>query len=189
MRIALSGSAGTGKTTLAQRLSDHYQVPYLEEGFRKRREAGLNVHALSSDEHKALLLELYGEAILEMETAIQDHGGFVADRSPIDYLAFWLHYGFWSGPDATETLYTRTLSDQASLDQVIVLPWGTLPLAADGIRSTNRWLQLKYQSLLEGLHHRIGTDTPNILWMPDEITILEDRLDHVINTYPVCTKI
>ena len=142
------------------------------------------MHALSRDEHKQLLLELYNEAILEMEVAIREHGGFVADRSPIDYLAFWLHYGFWSDQDASKTMHARTRSDQTSLDQVIVLPWGALPLAADGIRSTNPWLQLKYQSLLEGLHHRLDTGGTNILWMPDETTILEDRLSHVINACP-----
>ena len=49
-RIAISGSAGTGKTTLAKALADRLQVPYLEEGFRKRHEAGLDPHDLSQAE-------------------------------------------------------------------------------------------------------------------------------------------
>ena len=57
-RIAISGSAGTGKTTLATALAHRLQVPYLEEGFRKRREAGLDPHDLSQTEHRALLMEL-----------------------------------------------------------------------------------------------------------------------------------
>lgn len=43
IRIAVSGSAGTGKSTLAMALAERFELPYLEEGFRKRREAGLDL--------------------------------------------------------------------------------------------------------------------------------------------------
>ena len=46
-RIAISGSAGTGKTTLAKALAVRLQGPYLEDGFRKRLETGLDPHDLS----------------------------------------------------------------------------------------------------------------------------------------------
>ena len=129
-RIAISGSAGTGKTTLAKALADRLQVPYLEEGFRKRREAGLDPHDLSRAEHRVLLMELYEEAIA---AAAGCNGGFIQDRCPLDFLAFWLHYGFWREDAESAAFYARVQKDLDQYDHVIVLPWGTFDIAADSI--------------------------------------------------------
>ena len=50
-------------------LAERLQVPYLEEGFRKRRKRGLDLHDLSQAEHRALLIELYDDAIDEARMA------------------------------------------------------------------------------------------------------------------------
>ena len=175
LRIAISGSAGTGKTTLAQALAERLDVPYLEEGFRERREAGLDLHDLSRAEHQALLMELYEEA---RSQAMACPDGFVQDRCPLDFLAFWLHYGFWGEDGMTASLFERAQSDLAAYDRVIVLPWGACGIEADGVRSTNRWLQLKYQALFEGLAHRLAPEGL-IHWMPNEITDEGKRVVHV----------
>ena len=93
MRLAISGSAGTGKSSLAMALANSLKIPYLEENFRRRRENGLVFQNLSRTDQSLLILELYTEAI---EEAAQHTTGFVQDRCPIDFLAFWLHYGFWN---------------------------------------------------------------------------------------------
>ena len=156
-------------------LAERLQVPYLEEGFRKRREGGLNLHDLSQAQHRALLIELYDDAIAEARTA---DGGFVQDRCPLDFLAFWLHYGFWGEDTESEALYTRVQADLDYYDHLIVLPWGAFDIAADGIRATNRWLQLKYQALFEGLAHRLAPDG-KLVWMPLETTNEAERLAYV----------
>ena len=177
-RIAISGSAGIGKTTLAKALADRLQVPYLEEGFRKRCEAGLDPHDLSQAEHRVLLMELYEEAIA---AAAGCNGGFIQDRCRLDFLAFWLHYGFWREDAESAAFYARVQKDLDQYDHVIVLPWGTFDIAADSIRSTNRWLQLKYQALFEGLAHRLAPDG-KLLWMPVEPTGKAERLAYVVDT-------
>lgn len=178
IRLAISGSAGTGKTTLAMDLAGRLELPYLEEGFRKRREAGLDLHNLSPTETRALLTELYEEAIGEVKACGE---GFVQDRCPLDFLAFWLHYGFWSEQEESHELYSRAQADLKFYDTIIVLPWGAIELEFDGIRSTNRWLQLKYQSLFEGLAHRLAPDN-KLLWMPVEIKGKAERLAFVLGT-------
>jgi hypothetical protein len=55
-----------------------------------------------------------------------------------------------------------------------VLPWDGIPLAADGVRSANRWHQLHYQSLLEGLLARWALED-QITQMPLGVTDIESR--------------
>ena len=158
-------------------LAEKLQVPYLEEGFRRRREIGLDLHDLSRADHRALLVELYEEAI---SAASISKGGFVQDRCPLDFLAFWLHYGFWSENTESEALYARVQADLDQYDHVIVLPWGAFDITADGIRATNRWLQLKYQALFEGLAHRLAPGG-KFHWMPVETTGEAERQAYVMS--------
>ncbi len=54
-RIALSGSAGTGKTTLGRLLAERLGVPFIEEGMRARLERGLDVHRFDKDDWRKLV--------------------------------------------------------------------------------------------------------------------------------------
>jgi broad specificity phosphatase PhoE/nicotinamide riboside kinase len=147
-RLALSGSAGTGKTTLGRRLADELSLPFIEEGMRRRLEAGLVLSRLDRRGLRDLVLELWQEQLAAEEQA---GDGFVADRSSADYAAFWLHYGFHYDEADTEPFMERTLQHVGHYDRIVLLPWGCLPLAADGVRSTNRWLQFGFQSFVGGL--------------------------------------
>jgi broad specificity phosphatase PhoE/nicotinamide riboside kinase len=155
-RLALSGSAGTGKTTLGRRLAEALGVPFLEEGMRVRLAAGLDLHRLDHRALRELVEDLWREQHAA-EEACPD--GFVADRSAADYAAFWIHYGFHHELASTEPWMAATLQHLQRYDRVVLLPWGVLPLAGDGVRSTNRWVQFMFQSLVEGLlarHARPG---------------------------------
>ncbi len=174
-RIAISGSAGVGKTTLAQRLAASLDLPYLEEGMRRRLEAGLNLHALTRDAMRALLVELWDEREAEEDDAITRHGGYVSDRCAVDWAAFYLYYGFTNDEDDAGPFIDRMRARAAgAYDTVIVLPWGTLPLQNDGVRSTNRWKQLHFQALLEGMLGRY-LPAPVLHTLPDALTRLEAR--------------
>ena len=173
-RLALSGSAGVGKTTLGRALAERYSVPYIPEGMRRRLEGGLNLHTLTHADLAALIVDLWQEQQQAEEHAMARHGGFIADRSSVDYAAFWLHYRFTNDQAATEEFFARTLSRISTYDRIVLLPWGVLPLEADGIRSSNPWLQRHYQAAVEGLLHR-EVEPDRLLVMPD-IVGLERRL-------------
>lgn len=180
LRLAISGSAGTGKTALGGRLAERLGLPFLPEGMRARIEAGLDLHALNHAEHRALVQELYDEALAAMAAAEARYGGFVVDRCPLDYLAFWLYYGFADDEPATAAFAERIAADMAGCDAVIVLPWGVLPLESDGVRSPNRWRQLHFQALFEGLAHaQVAPD--RLFWLPPTVTALEARAGWVID--------
>ncbi len=169
-RLALSGSAGVGKTTLGHALSERYGVPYIAEGMRRRLEGGLILHSLSHVQLAGLIQELWAEQLAAEEAAIAAHGGFIADRSSVDYAAFWLHYRFTDDLRATEVFFSETLSRISTYDRIVLLPWGVLPLVADGIRSSNPWLQRQFQAVVEGLLHR-EVEPDRLLVMPDVVEL------------------
>lgn len=147
-RIAISGSAGVGKSTLARALAAELGVSYIPEGMREYLESGgPDLHALGPDGVRRLVLRLWNER-QEAEARL---GSFVADRASYDFAAFWLYYRFADPHDPESEAYLHTTMAPGRYDLVAVLPHGRLPLVADGVRSTNRWVQLTVQLLIEGM--------------------------------------
>jgi predicted ATPase len=180
-RIALSGSAGTGKSTLGRALAERLDVPYIPEGMRERLERGLDVHALGHDGFRALFFDLWEEQIAREDDAIEQHGGFVSDRSPWDFAAFRLIYRFTDDAEDVARFFETTRRRTTLLDRIIVLPWGVIPLQADGVRSSNPWTQRLFQATLEGLVSREVPDAqlailPNLQGLEDRVGWVHDLL-------------
>ena len=150
-RIALSGSAGVGKTTLARRLAAELGVPYIPEGMREYIESGgVDLHELGHDGMRELVVRLWEDR----KRAELEAGSFVADRSSYDFAAFWLFYGFARmGDEVTDRFMAETMAP-GRYDQVIVLQQGGVPFVADGVRSSNPWTQLHTHVLIEGMVRR-----------------------------------
>lgn len=150
-RIALSGSAGTGKSTLGRALAEHYGVPYIEERMRLRLENGFRLGDLSPADWRELMHELWAEHAAEEARCTN---GFVADRSSLDFLAFWLHYGLYGEEPETDAFVAAMREHAAGYDRILLFPWGVLPLESDGVRATNPYVQLRFQTILEGVLER-----------------------------------
>jgi len=175
LRIALSGSAGTGKSTLGMALAERLELPYIEEGMRARVKAGLRLYQLNEAQRRDLIQDLWQEQ-RHLEEQAKD--GFVSDRSSIDFAAFWLHYGLTDAEAETKKFMESMQTEARRLDKILLCPFGVLPLESDGVRSTNPWLQLRYQSLLEGLHG-MYTDQAKLVRLP-RTTVLDERIAFAI---------
>jgi len=162
-RIGITGSAGTGKTTLAGDLSRTLDLPLQEEWMRGRLAAGFDFHQLTREQHRRLLSD--DADLLAGHLARAD--GMVTDRTPLDMAAFWLANGFGvDDPAATEALLARAICAMADYSLVVLLPWGAMRIQADGVRSTNPWLQLHHHAVLEALCRRYVAGD-RLLWLPD----------------------
>jgi nicotinamide riboside kinase len=170
-RLALSGSAGTGKSTLGRALAEHYGVPYIEERMRLRLENGFQLGDLSPDEWRALMHDLWAEHAAE-EARCKD--GFVADRSSLDFLAFWLHYGLYDEEAETASYSAAMRTHAATYDRILLFPWGVLPLESDGVRATNPWVQLRFQTILEGVLERYAP--AKRVWQVPSTTVFDQRV-------------
>lgn len=172
-RIALSGSAGTGKTTLGRRLARELGVPFIDEIMRKKLESGFDFHGMTPSDWRAFMREQWDE-----QRALEDaaSSGFVADRSSLDYAAFFLHYDLHVDADA-EPWLTAMAAESERYDRILLFPWGALPLVDDGVRTTNRYTQLRFQAILEGLVERYAKT--RVMRVPP-IADFEQRVQHVL---------
>lgn len=177
-RLALSGSAGTGKTTLGRRVAERLDVPFLEEGMRRRLEEGLDIHNLSQQQHRDLIVELWEEQRSAEHRAQEAHGGFVADRSAVDFAAFCLLFHSHN-PGFCARMVPELLAHAEAYDAVINLPWGLLPLVEDGVRSPNRWYQRHFQATVEGLLRR--DLAPGRAWFLPDLDDLDRRVNWVVD--------
>lgn len=177
--IGITGSAGTGKTTLAQALAERLSRSLVPEVMRDRLSAGFDLHKLTPAKHRALLVDDATE--IARRLAAPDVP-LVTDRTPLDMAAFWLSNGYGvDDPPATEALLARAICAMADYGRVILLPWGALPLKADKVRSTNPWLQLHFQEIIAGLCRRYVPED-RLLIVPDSGTDFADRLSWVLES-------
>ncbi|MGC4000282.1 MAG: uroporphyrinogen-III C-methyltransferase [Anaeromyxobacter sp.] len=155
LRIAVTGSAGTGKTTLARMLAERLGLPLVAEETRAWLEGG---GPCLSSLPPARAREVLSELWRRRQAAERAHPrGFVADNCSLDFAAYALHHGCAAEGDAgSAALLAEASAHLASYDAVLVLPWGAIPYALDGVRSPEPALELRYQLVLEGLLRRDG---------------------------------
>ena len=148
MKLAISGSAGTGKTTLAQNIAKQTGWTYIPEFAREACEK-LKVKTPREipDARKLEFQKIILDMKIEAETKAID---FVADRSTIDVLAYYL---WWNARNKNcDNDYINTCTKQAlNYDMTYFLEWGAFPLVDDGFRSVNEYYQRSIHYLIKGI--------------------------------------
>lgn len=148
MKIAISGASGTGKTTLARALSEHYKIPLNPIGARDVAKAmGFdNPYDVDKAGKRVEFQARLFEAKLEWEQA---HDNFVTDRSYLDNLTYCCLHIL---DQVTEDMVSRFRTATLRYDAVFVLPRGVFQNLDDGIRQTNPVYHELYDVILKHLY-------------------------------------
>ncbi len=152
MRIAFSGSGGTGKTTLLNEINKELDLPVIGEGIRE----WLAEHGFDdfSDMAKKDVVKMQEDTLkrkMDIESELQ---AFMSDRTTVDNLSYALRWigsvdnGEYEGWMAQYITHAMSHAD-VSYDLIFILPWGEVKLEDDGTRSSKTWYQYMMQNIIE----------------------------------------
>ncbi len=178
LKIAISGSAGIGKSTLAADLGADLGLPVIEEHF----DPLFAPEVVKGDEDA---LEQAFWQVLEYKSAREDEaGGFVADRCAIDLFHNWLLRGLGRRPRRSEAFFKACRERFEQLDSLVILPWGAIPLVpleADGNqrrRVLDPLVQLRNHATIVGYAH-MWLPKSRIIEVPVRVKTREARVGFV----------
>lgn len=190
MKIAVSGSACTGKTTLAQNLAERLNITFIPEHFEalfalpQQRGGG----AAGGKER----IEAYRSVLQTKRSEEEQHDSFIVDRCPLDLMNLWLSQGLSRRPKPTDQFYRQCREAMATYDFVVIPPWGRLPvepLHANGkqVRNLNPWALLHSHATIVGLA-RMWLRRGHLLVLPNNADSVEDRVNYVIQRVEAMKK-
>ena len=183
MKIAISGAANTGKTTLAEDLANEMKLPLIEERFAElpRR----TPQDRSGDLLANAFLRIHREK-LDLEQSYSD--GFISDRCTIDLFNYWACLPVLAKKPETLEVYKQCRDHVNNYDYVVFLNWGSLafrevvedkPKFADS--NMNPWLNLTRHSSTLGLAYT-WLDHKKIIVVDKNIIDRKQRVDWLLET-------
>ena len=149
MKIALSGSAGTGRTTIARKLSQIVGYPSLtnlaksilrDDGFKYGM--GLTVEQfLCTPDRQGMLAE--NKRVMESH-----YDDFVTDRSWLDLAAYCVQGMLEKEKFDISEFLNECQEEVEKYDIIIHIPWGRQPLESNGTRTIDPWFQFIIDSII-----------------------------------------
>jgi nicotinamide riboside kinase len=149
MKIAISGSSGTGKTALTNELSKVLNYSIVKEQVRDIIfEKYNNKIPTMLRDFKDFETEILNRKI-KLETELKDN--FITDRSTADILCYSLIKLNQEFPEYTMQLKEQCVKWLDNYDIIFFIPFGSIPLINDGVRSTNQSYQYMTSMLIFGI--------------------------------------
>jgi hypothetical protein len=183
MRIAFTGAAGIGKTTMATRLAGILGVPLLEEEFK---EMVLAFNPQLSSRPRVNNRDLCRRACLRWlerrETLLQQNESYVEDRCAIDVLVRWLLANLSDRDNhLTQTVIEQTRRCVQPLDCLVILPLLSLGAHETAnerglVRTHSTSRLMRGQSLAIGLSHQL-LGPKRLIFVPEECGTVADRAE------------
>jgi len=181
MKIAVSGSACTGKTTLAQELAQRLSLPYIPEYY----DALFDPPGTYSESSLDVLVILFNKVLEKKHAEEERLGKFIVDRCPVDLMNLWLSRGLSRERKDSKVLYMRCAEYMQHYDYVIVPPWGSIPLrplenpVGRQRRAMNPWVLLRNHATILGLV-RMWVPGRRVITLPRDLTSTEARIEFIL---------
>lgn len=185
MKIAVSGSSGVGKSTLAQALAGALHIAYIPEHYE--------MLAGNMKGSPFILAGLFNR-VLDLKLSEQERlGSFVVDRSPADLLNLAMHSKMIGLEEELMALCGRCREAMADYDIIIIPPLGVVPLQArtDGKRALQRhlrpWVQLSNHAAIIGLVKMFAGED-KVIYLPETPLNEEQWLDIALKRAALVSK-
>jgi len=161
IRIAITGTSGVGKTTLAKALAEKYQVPYIPEDWNGLFAALKAFKTEKNPDHQKEQLQRFVQELNQWlkhrRQLCNDNKGFVMDRCVFDAFKMVIHeHVFSKETEAIKKLIQQSINFSKSINCVVVPPlseWMSQePVNQQGMKRNNDLHHKVYsQSLTIGL--------------------------------------
>ncbi len=180
MRLAVSGTAGIGKTTLAGALAELLELECIPESY----EPFFDIKG-TLKQSPAELMPVFQQVFdqkLEQERQLKR---FITDRCPIDLFHLWLTHGQDDDSPQTRQFHGRCLLQARSYDFLILPAWGSIALQQKEDtdnhqrRVMNPWTQLRNHSAIVGLSY-LWLPPEKIIQLPMPLSDPEQRVRYVL---------
>ncbi|MCK5191536.1 MAG: AAA family ATPase [Methylococcales bacterium] len=179
MRLVITGTACTGKSTLSRQLAERRGWEYIPENY----ESLFDKHGKYIQPRSELAIQI--DRVLVNKWKLEKlHKNTVSDRCSIDLFNLWLSLGFSENKQVAE-FAKKCRGYQRYYDAFVILPWGVLPMQqvneSNGMhkRNMNPWAQFHRNATLIGLIMQWVPSSKRI-FMPAKIINLDERIDYVL---------
>lgn len=176
MKIAFSGSQGTGKSTLFNQIKewDIFKNYYLSSGLaRKAQKDGYLINEKGDDESQLAILDLYLHDL-------DRHPNLLAERSIVDLHIYilWLYLNGVVIEDTMKTIFDIAHTYYVNYDIIFFLK-PEFSIEQDGIRSIDKKYQDEINSLFEKYYSSVDSVKPRVVILTGSV---QDRLEQIYNT-------
>ena len=148
-RIGITGSAGTGKTTLALLVAKQLGIPHLSSKSITQEILASEGFDYSSGEQVERFLSQNGrpdKIIKKIQQMEKEQEQFITDRSFVDLAAYAITELHDDDPKKVEQIFNLCKTEMKKYSHVIVCPWGKKPIKENNVRTLNQWYQFIIQS-------------------------------------------
>jgi len=198
-RIAISGSPGTGKTTLAKALSEHWSLPCIPEDVVSIVNAdakyissliddpGRGRGGTDPENSRDALVDAFLDWFASRDALLDHKSGFISDRWGLDVLGWWLMrfgIGIHGVEEQTHQLVQAMHQRSKQLDLVVVMPVSQPFSYEPNEQGLSRNVDLPGQVLNTALNLGLmtGFGQARTLHMPPSCKTIDQRVNLVLDS-------
>jgi len=193
IKIAISGTGGIGKTSLARALAEEFGVPLIEEGLNTVVTAINDLdHLRKTSKQTELIKKAENNYIhvceqwLNHRQNIQNQylDGYILDRWALDLFQRWLYAGIRQSNNTSTHAWISHIRTQAEqFDLIIIPPFNTSDIEQKNESGLYRKQAIAPRLLSHALYRGLLDElvpTPK-LYIPSSLETLESRVELVID--------